>query len=76
MTDVTTARSWREVTSSDAGSLVAALGRRSESEAPAFTYLDYSDTRDAVPRTLKWAEAYLRNAVGRLEHLLAEASIP
>jgi fatty acid CoA ligase FadD32 len=60
MTDVTTARSWREVTSSDAGSLVAALGRRSESQAPAFTYLDYSDTRDAVPRTLKWAEAYLR----------------
>jgi fatty acid CoA ligase FadD32 len=60
MTEVTTARSWKEVTSSDMGSLVGALGRRAESEAPAFTYLDHSVDRDGLPRTLTWAEVYLR----------------
>jgi fatty acid CoA ligase FadD32 len=60
MTGVTRAARWSETTASDAGSLVAALGHRAGSDAPAFSYLDHSVDRDGVPRTLTWAELYLR----------------
>lgn len=52
MNGATFATSWSETTSSDAGSVVAAVEHRAGSETPAFTYLDYSVDRGGVPRTL------------------------
>jgi fatty acid CoA ligase FadD32 len=39
---------------------VAALVPRARSDAPAFTFLDYSASRAGLPRTLTWRELYHR----------------
>ena len=41
-------------------SLLDRLAARAESDAPAFTYLDCSSGRGAVPHTLSWRELYAR----------------